>query len=134
MELVVKLCKDSYYFYKPKVILDSKMNFAGYFTIDPQNENWLRESAYISSEKDILNFLSGIRKFGESIGVKYFEIMTPKESPLVEFCMKSLNFSFIEKNQVDGGQLVKYLTPDSYDANNLSRMDSSNFIFQGDNL
>lgn len=124
---------NSYYFYKPQIVLDKLNNFVGYFTYDPNNPSRLRESAYINQVSTIETFLSGLRAYACTFEIKKIELMTPKNSPLYSFCKKYLNFSFVELYNVDAGQMIKQLSEviikDSEDNNH-----NPSFIFQGDNF
>jgi predicted N-acetyltransferase YhbS len=125
---------NSYYFFKPKVILNLHGDFLGYFTHDPVYTGRLRESVYMISDSQIKEFLGGLRRYSESQKLNELEIMTYKNSPLHCFCKKNLNFSFVEFHNKDGGHMLKGLNPSSVKKIKDKGNALPAFIFQGDNL
>lgn len=124
----------SYYFYKPKVVLDENDNFVGYFTNDPSDPGRLREVVYHLEDQCVDAFLCGLQKYSTDHKIGQLEIMTPPYSPLYNYCKRHLNFSFTELHNIDAGQMVKGLTKETIKKIHYAKSCLPSFIFQGDNF
>jgi predicted N-acetyltransferase YhbS len=125
---------NSYYFYKPIVVLDENANFVGYFTHDPNDPGRLREVVYQLEDNKIETFLCGLRQYASALKIDRLEIMTPPCSPLHTYCKRNFNFSFVELHNVDAGQMVKGLTKETIKKIQNASCSLPAFIFQGDNF
>lgn len=132
-EWLLEYATGSYYFFKPKVVLNQLGHFVGYFTHDPVEPCRLREAAYLLAENEIESFLAGLGHYSESQKLNELEIMTYPNSPLHCYCKKYLNFSFVKIHNNDGGQMLKELNPSLARHSKINSLHPP-FIFQGDNF
>lgn len=132
--------KNTFLFYRPTgVYLNDKC--VGYFTSDPLEPARIREAVYDVRVESVSAFFSGLMLYAQDNELTSLEVMTWRESPIVNFLKEHTNFTLSVMYQRTRGQMGLSLDSSLEQLQNSikhsmaeSDLQKSRFIFQGDNL
>jgi len=121
--------KETFLFYRPKVICNRKGSLLGYFCTSPENSDTIREFVTKKSAKAFAQCLSAIRSQPRFTRQKQIEIFSSFHQEISEYAQRNSGATFVLYLRPRSSNMVKILNP------NL-KMESlqKTFVLQGDNL
>ena len=119
----------TFLFYNPHVICDSKKTIIGYFCCSPEDKSVIREFACKPSLEAVKKCLTAICHQKQIKKQEHFEIFAPFHGVVAEFASVRTGADFVSFIRPRSSNMIKILNP-KIKFENIQKT----FVFQGDNI